>query len=222
MSNRLLSQLAHVEFYSPKPQETLAFLRRSSASTRPPARSSRSTSGLGRVVPPQPRADRGPASRPGSHRLAHARRGRAALAAERLEGRGPGGLARGLDRPRAGVSLRGPGGHLSEVFWEVERWHAPPHLASTYPNRPQKLVPRGATFRQLDHTTHGTPNDPFKDALWYRDTLGFRFMEWREVGGAPSRRSSRTTRRRMSSASPATGRDSGPDAPRRLLAGRPG
>ena len=36
---------------------------------------------------------------------------------------------------------RSPGGHLHEVFWEVERYQAPHELASPFPNRPQRLLP---------------------------------------------------------------------------------
>lgn len=72
---------------------------------------------------------------------------------------------------------RGPGGHVQEIFWEVERYDAPPELRSPFPNRPQRLTARGASVRQLDHVTVVTAQ-PFQDAEWYRDTLGYRFTEY--------------------------------------------
>ena len=40
--------------------------------------------------------------------------------------------------------FRAPGGHLQEVFWEAERYQAPPQLRTDMPDRPQKYRPRGA------------------------------------------------------------------------------
>src|SRR5262249_15200721 len=79
---------------------------------------------------------------------------------------------------------RSPGGHLHEVFWEVERYKAPPELASPFPNRPQRYVPRGAAVRCIDHVTVSTA-DPEGDAYWLRDTLGHRFMEYTVIPDRP-------------------------------------
>ena len=73
--------------------------------------------------------------------------------------------------------FRGPGGHLNEIFWEVERYVTPPELRSTYPARPQRFTGRGVAPRQIDHVTV-TSVDVMKDTNWYCDTLGFRFMEY--------------------------------------------
>jgi len=73
--------------------------------------------------------------------------------------------------------FRGPGGHLQEIFWEVERYVAPPELRSTYPARPQRFTGRGVAPRQIDHATVASL-DVMKDTNWYCDTLGFRFMEY--------------------------------------------
>jgi catechol 2,3-dioxygenase len=73
--------------------------------------------------------------------------------------------------------FRGPGGHVQEIFWEVERYKVPATLQSTYPARPQRFVGRGVAPRQIDHVTVASI-DVMKDSLWYRDTLGFRFMEY--------------------------------------------
>jgi catechol 2,3-dioxygenase len=72
---------------------------------------------------------------------------------------------------------RAPGGHLHEIFWEVERFSAPAGMESPFPNRPQRYVPCGIAARCLDHVTIATA-DPRADAVWHRDTLGHRFMEY--------------------------------------------
>lgn len=69
-----------------------------------------------------------------------------------------------------------PGGHLHEIFWEVERYKAPDHLAPIFPIRPQRYIPRGAAVRMIDHVTIASA-DVKGDAEWYRDTLGHRYME---------------------------------------------
>jgi catechol 2,3-dioxygenase len=71
---------------------------------------------------------------------------------------------------------RGPGGHLHEIFWEIERSTAPAGREPRVPNQPQR-APRRIAPRQLDHVTV-TTNDPFGDSEWYRDHLGYRFMEF--------------------------------------------
>ena len=79
---------------------------------------------------------------------------------------------------------RSPGGHLHEVLWEVERYQAPAGLASPFPNRPQRYVPRGAAVRCIDHVTVSTA-DPEGDAHWLRDTLGHRYMEYTVIPERP-------------------------------------
>jgi catechol 2,3-dioxygenase len=79
---------------------------------------------------------------------------------------------------------RAPGGHLHEIFWEVERFKAPAGSESTFPNRPQRFDPRGAAARCLDHVTIAA-GDPAGEAAWYRDTLGHRYMEYTVAPDAP-------------------------------------
>ena len=71
--------------------------------------------------------------------------------------------------------FRTPGGHMLELFWEVERYKAPEGMKSSYPDRPQKHFTTGLSPRQLDHVTVST-SDVVKQAEWLRDVLGFRFM----------------------------------------------
>jgi len=79
---------------------------------------------------------------------------------------------------------RGPGGHLQEVFWEVERYSASPGQESAFPARPQRHAAHGVGPRQLDHVTVMT-SDPFGDSEWYRDALGYRFMEYTVLDDHP-------------------------------------
>jgi catechol 2,3-dioxygenase len=81
--------------------------------------------------------------------------------------------------------FRGPGGHLLEIFWDVERYQAPPELRSAYPDRPQRAGARGLAPRQLDHLTVAT-RDIMANAAWYRDTLGFRFMGYTSLDHDPN------------------------------------
>ena len=79
----------------------------------------------------------------------------------------------------------GPGGHVMEVFWDVERYHAPASERSTYPDRPQKMSRYALAPRQLDHVTVATANVR-KVGNWYRDVLGFRFMATTYFGDDPN------------------------------------
>ena len=91
-------------------------------------------------------------------------------------GRGEGWFDNTCGHGRA-YRYRGLGGHLNELFWDVER-HVPTAAeTSTYPNRPQRYFPRGVAARSLDHVTVAS-KDIRADVHWYRDTLGHRFMEY--------------------------------------------
>ena len=50
-------------------------------------------------------------------------------------------------------------------------------------NRPQRYITRGAGARRIDHVTFNT-DDPFRDANWFAETLGFRFMEFAKLDHA--------------------------------------
>ena len=71
--------------------------------------------------------------------------------------------------------FQGPGGHVHEVFWEVERYTPPSEQRSTFPERVERFSGRGIAARQLDHVTLATAKVE-EAGMWYRDTLGFRFM----------------------------------------------
>ena len=77
-----------------------------------------------------------------------------------------------------GASFRytGPGGHVGEVFWEVELYDAPAELVTDFPGRPQKYTGRGVAARYLDHVTIATP-DVVAEAEWQRDNLGLKWTD---------------------------------------------
>lgn len=186
MPRCLISQLAHVEFTSPRPQETVDFLIET-LGMEESGRHGNSTylRCWGEyfhhsVVVTEGREPS----------LCHI--GWRAAGPEELEravsqiegtGAGEGWFEDSLGHGPA-YRYRSPGGHFHEIFWEVERWVAPPELKSTYPNRPQKFTGRGAAVRQIDHVTV-TTKDIMRDVEWFRPTLGYRFTEWTAPDDAP-------------------------------------
>jgi catechol 2,3-dioxygenase len=178
MVNRLISQLAHVEVITPKPEESLRFYR-DVLGLEVSGRANQSVylRGWGEFFHHSLQLTEGP-----QPAVAHA--GWRTEGPQELEET----VAR-LERSGAGIGWRDsevghgpafryrtPGGHVQEVFWEVERYRPPPELAPLYPNRPQRYVPRGAAARRIDHVTFNT-DDPLRDAHWYRDVLGYRHTE---------------------------------------------
>jgi catechol 2,3-dioxygenase len=179
MSHRLLSQLAHVEILTPKPEESLRFytevlgLQESGA-----AGQSVFLRGWGDFFHHTLQLTE--AARPGLGHIGWRTDGAEQLdeAVAVVEAAGLGeGWFDGTPGHGPAFRYRSPGGHLNELFWEVER-HAPaPGMASPYPNRPQRYVPRGVAARCLDHVTIAAP-DPDGDSRWYREVLGHRYMEY--------------------------------------------
>ena len=186
MPERLLSQLAHVEILSPRPQDTVDFLTGvlGLQETEQQGRSSylrgwaeafhhslqvteAETTGLGHIAW---RADGPEQLRKAVKRLEAAGGG---------EGWDEGGLGHG-----PAYRYRPPHGRqLMEVFWEVERVKSTGDKASTFPNRPQRLPAHPIAPRYIDHVTVNSP-DIRGDCEWYRDALGHRFMEYTTPPGA--------------------------------------
>jgi len=107
------------------------------------------------------------------------------IAVERLEASGLGeGWREPVQGHGAAYRYKGPSGHQHEIFWDVDRYEAPPELRSTFPTRPQRISNRSAAPRQLDHVTVASA-DPLGDSHWYRDTLGYRHTEYTVVADAP-------------------------------------
>lgn len=183
MTNRLIAHLAHVEVLTPTPEESLRFYTevlglevsgRQGDSTYLRGWGEWSHHSLQLTAAPQP----------GVGHIGWRAAGPAQLeeAVQRLNAvdAGEGWFDQPVGHGRA-FRYRGPGGHLHEIFWEEQRWEAPADMRSTYPNRPQRYVPRGVAPRQIDHVTVATA-DPWGDAQWYRDTLGYTFTEYMAVG----------------------------------------
>lgn len=180
MSDKLLSQLAHVEIKSPKPQETVDFMTRL-LGLEESAREGQSVYLRGwseffhhSLVVTEGRE-------PALGHIAWRAMGQDHLerAAKRLEAseQGEGWREASLGHGPA-YRFRSPNGQqLQEIFWEVDRFRADPNDRSTYPNRPQRYTGRGVAARYLDHVTVCSP-DIMADGLWYRETLGNRLMEW--------------------------------------------
>ena len=179
MSRPLLSQLAHVELTTPTPDETLHFWTQVVGLEE--------TSRAGQSVFLRAWGDRfhhtlalteGPEVNLGHIGWRAAGEEELQAAVKRLE---TAGVGEGWVAPEPGrgaaYRYRGPGGHLHEVFWEVERFRPPAGMESPFPNRPQRYTPRGLAVRCIDHVTV-TSGNPERDARWYRDMLGHRYMEY--------------------------------------------
>jgi catechol 2,3-dioxygenase len=180
MSQRLLSQLAHVEVLSPVPEESLRFYT-DVLGLQETARVGQSVylRGWGDYFHHCLKLTEAPHAGLGHIGWRTAGPDELEQAVARLEATGQG---EGWSEEETGhgpaYRYRSPaGGHLNEVFWEVERYAAPPALRSTYPSRPQRYVPRGVAARTLDHVTIAS-RDVMADVSWYGDTLGHRFTEY--------------------------------------------
>jgi catechol 2,3-dioxygenase len=178
LARRLLSQLAHVELISPRPEQSLDFFTKAlGLSVNAQEGQSAYLRAWGEHFHHSLVITEGPETElrhigwrtAGSEELD--------IAVERLQaaGAGEGWQDAGPGHGPA-FRYRSPGGHLQEIFWEVERYQAPPELASHMPIRPQKFAPVGAAVRQIDHVTIGTPQI-LADIDFYRESFGSRFME---------------------------------------------
>jgi catechol 2,3-dioxygenase len=186
MIERLISQLAHVELLTPKPDESARFF----TDVLGLEESGRD----GQSVYLRCWGDfffhsvqLTEAAQPGLGHVGWRAEGPAHLerAVAELEAAGAGeGWSEDQQGHGPAFRYRGPGGHLQELFWEVERYQAPPELRSAFPARAQRYAPRGVAPRQLDHVTVVT-RDPYGDSEWYRDTLGYRFMEYTGLDDQP-------------------------------------
>jgi catechol 2,3-dioxygenase len=174
----LISQLAHVELISSKPDETVRFM----TDVLGLSESDRDGDSIylrawGDFFHHSVVVTEG--AGPGIAHIAWRAAGQQQLqtAAQRLEagGYGVGWADEVLGHGRA-YRYHSPGGHLQEIFWEVERHRPSPDMRSTFPIRPQRFAPVGAAVRQLDHVTIATAA-MMDDIAFYRDVLGSRFME---------------------------------------------
>jgi catechol 2,3-dioxygenase len=174
----LISQLAHVELQSPRPDETVAFFKDVLGFSE--------TARDGESVYLRAWGDAfhhslvvSEAAAPGiAHvgwRTAGAEQLEVAAARIEQEGLGIGWVDPVTGHGRA-YRYRTPGGHVNEIFWEVERYRAPDGQRSALPIRPQRQTFAGAAPRQIDHVTMATPKMN-EHIAFQRDVLGSRFME---------------------------------------------
>jgi catechol 2,3-dioxygenase len=186
MALSLISQLAHVELTTPKPQESLDFwtnvigleeTAREGQSVYLRGWGDRFHHTLKLTEAPQAGLDHIGWRTFGADELD--------TAVKRLEQAGAGiGWQDGSAGHGPAYRYHSPGGHVHEIFWEVELYKAPAGQESPFPNRPQVFVPRGVGARCIDHVTIATSN-PGGDAEWMRDTLGHRYMEYTVIPDRP-------------------------------------
>jgi catechol 2,3-dioxygenase len=175
----LFSQLAHVELITPVPAESLAFFTDVlGLELTEQAGQSAYLRGWGENFHHSLKLTEGPQPALGHIGWRAASPEALESAAARLGdlGRGDGWIDGDAGHGRA-YRYHGPGGHVEEVFWDVERYRATGDMAPLFPHRPQRFRPRGAAVRQIDHVTVPTV-DIMADAEFRRDVLGFRFTGW--------------------------------------------
>ncbi len=73
-------------------------------------------------------------------------------------------------------SFLDPDGHRLELFWESERYVAPPELRPALKNQPQRYPGRGVGVRHLDHVNF-LAVDPGENRAFLEQTLGLRLTE---------------------------------------------
>jgi catechol 2,3-dioxygenase len=73
-------------------------------------------------------------------------------------------------------SFLDPDGHRFELFYESERYEAPPELRPALKNQPQRYPGRGAGVRQLDHVNF-LAVDPGENRAFLERNLGLRLTE---------------------------------------------
>ena len=179
MALNLISQLSHVELITPRPEESARFfanvlgLERSGTHGQ-----SVYFRGWGEHFHHSVQLTEGPA--PALGHIAWRSFGEDELeaAVKRIEqtGRGEGWQDPAVGHGRA-YRYRSPGGHLHEIFWEVERFVPEAEVAPLFPSRAQRFRPRGIAARCIDHVTVAS-RGILTDVDWFRDTLGHRFMEY--------------------------------------------
>lgn len=69
-----------------------------------------------------------------------------------------------------------PDGHAVELYYETERFVAPPALAPGFKNMPQRYIPRGIAPRQLDHI-NVFAQDVQANREFFHKQLGLRVTE---------------------------------------------
>ncbi len=76
----------------------------------------------------------------------------------------------------AAYRFQTPDGHQMEILWDVDYWDADESRKTLLLNRPQKRPVRGVPVKRLDHINLMSSN-PAADARFLMDQLGFRMTE---------------------------------------------
>lgn len=177
MARHWISQLAHVELLTPKPEESLWFFR-DLLGLEESGREGQSVylRGWGEFFHHSIKLTEAPEAG-----LGHV--GWRADGPEALEDAGSHldatGLGEGWQEAQTGHGpsyvFRTPDGHRCELFWEVEWYQAPDHLKTPIKCRPQKYLGRGAAVRRIDHLNlYATDVPPCRE---FFQELGFRHNE---------------------------------------------
>jgi catechol 2,3-dioxygenase len=90
-------------------------------------------------------------------------------------GRGTGWIDSDLGHGPA-YQFTDPDGHAMEVYYETERYQAPPELRPALKNVPQRFVGRGAAVKRLDHVNL-LAADVAANRRFAAEQLGFRLYE---------------------------------------------
>jgi catechol 2,3-dioxygenase len=162
MSEILLSQLAHVELISPKPEETVRWMT-DVLGLEETTREGQSVylRGWAEWLHSSLIVTEGPQAALGHIAWRTYGPGDPDAVAERLNGteHAIGWVESSVGHGRAFQYHAPIGRHVHEVFWETELYEAPPEKAEPdFQNRPQKFPARGAEGRYLDHVTIATPS----------------------------------------------------------------
>jgi catechol 2,3-dioxygenase len=90
------------------------------------------------------------------------------------------GLGRGWIEGDAGhgraYQFLDPDGHLLELYYDADRYQAPPELQPALKNQPQRYPARGISVRGLDHVNL-LGVDPGENRIFLEEQLGFRLTE---------------------------------------------
>ena len=97
------------------------------------------------------------------------------VAAVEASGRGSGWIDGDLGHGPA-YRFTDPDGHVLELYYETERYEAPPQLRPTLRNQPQRYVGRGAAVKRLDHVNL-LATDVRGCREFAMDVLGYRHYE---------------------------------------------
>jgi catechol 2,3-dioxygenase len=173
-----LAHLSHVEVLTPKPDESLAYFRDLLGME---VSGERGDSVYLRGFGDYERASLKltAAEQPGVGHIAYRTRSPEALA-RRVDALTAAGIeGEWLDGDVGhgpSYSFLDPDGHRFELFWESERYVAPPELRPSLKNQPQRYPGRGAGVRHLDHVNF-LAVEPADNRVFLEEHLGLRLTE---------------------------------------------